>query len=70
VRKDSAIGNPESRPWRVDLGLAAQDRICASRTREDLAARVCEQKEIGVNLDPRISRDLCRIGRLAESKVN
>jgi hypothetical protein len=54
----------------VDLGLAAQDRICISRTREDLAARVCEQKEIGVNLDPRISRDLCRIGRLAEGKVN
>jgi hypothetical protein len=68
VHEDSAIGNPESRPGRADLGLAAQDRI--SRTREDLAARVCEQKEIGVNLDPRISRDLCWIERLAEGKVN
>jgi hypothetical protein len=39
VREDSAIGNPESRSWRVDLGLAAQDRICVSRAGEDLAAR-------------------------------
>jgi hypothetical protein len=70
VREDSAIGNPESRLGRADLGLAVQDRICVSRTREDLAARVCEQKEIGVNLDPRISRDLCWIERLAEGKVN
>jgi hypothetical protein len=68
VREDSAIGNLESRPGRADLGLAAQDRI--SRIREGLAARVCKQNEIGVNLDPKISRDLCWIERLAEGKVN
>jgi hypothetical protein len=70
VREDSAIGSLESRPWRADLGFVAQDRICVSRTREDLAARVREQKEIGVNLDPRISRDLRWIERPTEGKVN
>jgi hypothetical protein len=68
--EDSAIESPESGFWRVDLGLVAQDRMCVSRIREELAARVCEQKEFGVNLDPRISRDLCRFGGLVEGKVN
>jgi hypothetical protein len=44
VREDSAIGNLESSPWRVDLGLAARDRLGVSRIKEDLAARVCERK--------------------------
>jgi hypothetical protein len=70
VFEDSAIESPESRPWRVDLGLAAQDRMCVSRIREDLAARVCEQKKFGVSLDSRISRDLFWIGGPAEGKVN
>jgi hypothetical protein len=44
--------------------------MCVSRIREDLAARVCEQKKFGVSLDSRISRDLFWIGGPAEGKVN
>jgi hypothetical protein len=44
--------------------------MCVSRTREDLAAGVREQKEIGVNLDLRISSDLRWIERPVEGKVN
>jgi hypothetical protein len=44
VREDSAIGSLGSRSWRADLGLVAQDRMCVSRTGEDLAVRVCEQR--------------------------
>jgi hypothetical protein len=44
---------------------------CASQgSGEKLAARVCGQKESGVNLDPRISRNLHRFGGLVEGKVN
>jgi hypothetical protein len=37
-----------------------------SRTGEDLAARVCDQKGIGVDLDSRIFRDLRWTERPAE----
>jgi hypothetical protein len=67
VREDSAIGNPELRSWRADLGLAVQDRICVSRTGEDLVARVCEQRRSELIWIPE-SSEIC-VRRKASERV-
>jgi hypothetical protein len=70
VREDSAIGNLESRPWRVDLSLAAQDRCVFQGLGRILRLGFVSEKKVGVDLDPGIFRDLRRIERPTEGKVN